>query len=77
MVSSFTLRVRVARRIARALEIGVRTSHRAFQQLSKGLWLEAAQRGASCSVVLTPLLVQDNTEKGLVDFDFAVVFDEA
>ena len=23
------------------------------------------------------LLVQDNTEKGLVDFDFAVVFDEA
>jgi hypothetical protein len=24
-----------------------------------------------------PLLVQDNREKGLVDFDFAVVFDEA
>jgi hypothetical protein len=27
--------------------------------------------------VLTPLLVQDNSEKELVDFDFAVVLDEA
>ena len=26
---------------------------------------------------LTSLLVQDNGEKGLVDFDFAVVLDEA
>jgi hypothetical protein len=33
--------------------------------------------GRQTEHVLTPLLVQDNRQKGLVDFDFAVVLDEA